>query len=224
VDWIEQQQPEALRRWIRDTSVPVLASLPAGEILWVNQAFEKLLGYTLPELNNLSWKDITANGNDIKTDVELARQTVDGEREEYQFQKEYIHKDRSLKTVRIHVLRHPEAGEFQNFLVTVIPLDGYDQANMDRMIEMERQLSALVESDTRNVKVMSAIAEAINRESWMQQKFDQVIEWSSENPVKALAVALVLGFMFFGETFKDAAMFARQIVIGNVTQQVEEGQ
>lgn len=207
VPWLDQQQPDALKRWIRDTKVPVLASQPNGTINWCNAAFENLLGYPLPELAGMSWTDITVSGSDVKTDIQLAKETERGDREEYQFQKEYLRKDKSTVSVRIHVLRYPEQGEFESFLVTVIPLDGYDKIQLEMLMTMERQLCALVETASSSSRAIEAFAK---RKDSMQV----VYEWGMTHPYKATAIVLVIASLLLGDRFKDAALFARDLIAG----------
>lgn len=127
--WLRTLGQEELDHWLRRTDVPLLASLPEGQILWCNRAFEVLTGYTVSELHNMTWRDLTDDADDLTADIEMAYQVQRGERESYQLQKRYRTKHGPSKRVMIHVLRNPYSGAFKCYFVSVIPLDaGYETA------------------------------------------------------------------------------------------------
>lgn len=68
---------------------------PNGNWLKINKRVSELLGYTEPELLQLSFKDITY-ADDLDSDVELFNEILTGRRDHYQLTKRYIHKDGSL--------------------------------------------------------------------------------------------------------------------------------
>ncbi len=72
-----------------------------GRFLVVNRAYEKLLGYTEEELRKLSFFDITP-GEFREANRGLAADLWTGNREQYELEKPYRHKDGSLVWVRLH--------------------------------------------------------------------------------------------------------------------------
>lgn len=144
--WLRTKNKETLETWLRETSIPMLATMPNGDILWANQAYEDLVGFTLVELQQIEegWKWLTVDDADTENDTQMAGAVVHGERTQYHFRKQYRHKSGEFKSVEIHVLRYPLAGEFQFFLVSVIALDhGFSKVieEMDTMKEIILRLA-----------------------------------------------------------------------------------
>lgn len=123
--WLSKQPPETVKTWLRESSIPFLATLPDGAILWCNKAYEDLVGYSIVELERLDggWYTLTAKDDDAENDSEMALLVERGDRIDYHFRKEYRHKSGELKKVEIQVLRYPLQGDFKFFLVSVMPLD-----------------------------------------------------------------------------------------------------
>lgn len=124
--WVSKQT-DAVAHWVTSTSCPMLVSTEDGGILWVNQAFEKLLGWSAVELVGFSgkpgkkWTDLTVETSDLEADQEMMFGVVTGERSEYYIRKQYRAKGGEAVHVMIHVLRWPRAGGVECFLVTVAP-------------------------------------------------------------------------------------------------------
>ncbi|HMO55734.1 MAG TPA: diguanylate cyclase [Roseiflexaceae bacterium] len=66
-----------------------------GSWLHVNTALCTMLGYTAEELRSLRFQDLT-HADDLLTDLEYVDQMLAGDRETYQMEKRYLHKDGSL--------------------------------------------------------------------------------------------------------------------------------
>lgn len=64
---------------------------PSGEI-HVNNAFCKMIGYSLGELENHRWQDITYP-DDIEPTQKAIDKVISGEKDSIEFEKRYIHKD-----------------------------------------------------------------------------------------------------------------------------------
>jgi PAS domain S-box-containing protein len=71
---------------------------PEGRWLDVNSAMCELVGYTKPELQNLTTQEIT-HPDDVEKDLAYAKQLLNGEIRSYQLEKRYIRKDGSTVTV-----------------------------------------------------------------------------------------------------------------------------
>lgn len=182
MSWLEHIKPEGLRDWIRYTYVPMLASLPDGTILWANPSCERLTGYTLPELEKLSWRDLTIDIDDREADIEMALATEAGERKQYQIRKQYKHKTGMDPQVLIDVLRHPQNGEFKCFFVSIIPLDeGYDQA-----LKEVKKLRLIMEVFLRN-------------EQSKPGTLDKLSVWAEKHPKMAFFTGIVTFIFLFGD-------------------------
>lgn len=72
-----------------------------GAFVRVNDAFCRITGYSLDELRQRTFRDIT-HPDDVAADEALYRETQTGQREHYQIIKRYIHKDGRVLWVNIH--------------------------------------------------------------------------------------------------------------------------
>ena len=178
--WLSRQPPEVVKDWLRGSSVPFLATLPDGTILWCNKSYEDLVGYTSAELSRLEggWFTLTASDDDANNDADMAELVVNGERHDYLFRKSYRHKSGELKKVEIHVLRYPLSGKFEFFLVSVLPLDiGF----------------------TKVIEEVSTIRGMLLEISTKPDVYDKVTALISKYPKASLIVLGVLLYFMFGD-------------------------
>jgi PAS domain S-box-containing protein len=68
---------------------------PAGKLLEVNNAFASMLGYTVDEMQNVDFRQIT-HPDDVAESSELIRCLLANERETYNLEKRYFHKNGSI--------------------------------------------------------------------------------------------------------------------------------
>lgn len=180
--WLKEQKQGVLEEWLRHTKAPMLATLPSGEILWVNAAFEDLLNWTSVELvGKMTWKELTDNKEELKADIELAAECIAGTRHNYQLQKPYRTKNGPQKRVVIDVVRYPQTGEFEFFLVTVFPVDRGVEFAMAQLAEIRTMLVQLIGQQPSGLT------------------FGKVTEFSKDRPLIAAAIATLLGVLLFGE-------------------------
>lgn len=179
--WIDQQDKQKLATWVKFTKVPMLATMPDGKILWANEAFENLLGYTLTELERLTWIKITKDDDDLEYDLQNAASTIAGERFDYQLQKTYIAKSGSSKSCVIDVMRFPRTGEFQCFLVAVLPLDrGSDLA--------------LIQLSEIRTLMLTLMSQPVTGLTW-----EKATIFAKEHPLVASIIGTFLATVLFGE-------------------------
>ena len=180
--WIDEQPDSLLKSWLERTHAPMLATLPSGEILWVNASFEQLLGYTAPELvGRITWKQLTDDTDDLEADVALSQQTINGDRENYLLQKPYRTKHGPQKRVVIDVLRYPSHGEFECFLVTALPTDRGIEFAMGQLADLRELCLEIAANSQRGVT------------------FESVAKVYEEHPVIVTIVGLVIGTLLFGD-------------------------
>jgi PAS domain S-box-containing protein len=186
--WIQKQPETLLVEWIRRTKSPMLATLPCGEILWCNRAFEDLLGYSSVELiGKKTWRELTADQADLQSDIELVNETVKGDRVDYQLQKPYMAKSGKAKECLIDVIRYPVVGDFECFLVTVFPLDDGLQYAMGQLAQIRTLIIELMERQPSGLT------------------FEKVRTLSKEHPVGFYVVAILLATLLFGERVVEIA-------------------
>jgi len=187
MSWINSKPEGLMRYWLVNTKTPMIASLPNGDILWVNRSFEGLVGYASAEVvGKLSWKDLTQDKDDLAADVAMMEELSKGERESYQLQKEYITKHSKPVKVVIDVLRYPPGKEdLECFLVSAIPVEEGLQFAMG-------ELSAI-----REILVgLAAVSATPNK---ISIGFDDIQNWYKNNPVLSTAITLIICTLLFGE-------------------------
>jgi PAS domain S-box-containing protein len=185
--WLEQQT-SALRVWLQGTPSPMLVTVEHGEILWANEAFEKLLGYSLYELVNkkqgVNWKDITIDLEDLESDEWLLGQIRNNSRKEYTITKRFRSKVGNAIEVVNHVQRYPSNGDIECFLVTVMPVE-------NTLIETMREL--------RGVKNQVTEALALLTVSTPKPFHEKYMMWVKSNPIFGSIVTLTVFTFLFGD-------------------------
>lgn len=77
---------------------------PTGEVLAVSPSFEKMFGYTGAEIVDIGGIAGITHPDDLPLDMELFAELVRGERDHYQLEKRYLHKDGKLIWGRLTVM------------------------------------------------------------------------------------------------------------------------
>jgi two-component system, sporulation sensor kinase A len=87
-----------------------------GRWFHINSAFCNIVGYTINELLNLTWQDIT-HPDDLSVGSEAAEKLMEGKIDKYQTEKRYIHKLGNIIWVQVCIsLVRDKHGEPQYFL------------------------------------------------------------------------------------------------------------
>ncbi|MDD8027530.1 MAG: PAS domain S-box protein [Acidobacteriota bacterium] len=109
-------------KYIFDYSVVAKSiTLPGGE-LHVNQAFGDMLDYTVEELENRNWRDIT-HPDDIEMNQQALEPVLAGEKGSARFVKRYLRKDGSFVWGDVNTsLRRSPDGAPLYFLTTIIDI------------------------------------------------------------------------------------------------------
>lgn len=92
-----------------------------GKILWANTAFVAWSGYTLSELQAMTWMDMSVRDGSLLADTFEAKQ-LDGYQQEYRVRKQYIPKQSKPVWGTLNVLRYPAIGEIKCCLCTWHPI------------------------------------------------------------------------------------------------------
>lgn len=180
MSWITRQERIVLEKWLSQSTVGHLSTKSDGSILWVNAAFENIVGYASSELKDLNWKSLTVGDSDLEHDEEMVSAVMSGYRDSYQMRKSYRHKTGVPVPCQITVLRHPL--ENDTFLVSVIPEYGAYSV----MIQEVEYIKVLL------VKLASRPTGA-----------EQVFDYCKEHPKTAGVVVVVFGALLFGDPFLE---------------------
>lgn len=196
--WIKQQI-DPLRHWIENSKCPMLASMPSGEIVYANRAFADYVGYSQVELvgdGGKSWKELTVDSLDIAADEKNVAEVLRGATSDFTMIKSYRHKVGTPKRSHMHVIRWPPAGEFEVFLVTVIPLDGSWEY-------------ALSEIESVKSLIISYISDASQHTSW-----SMFWRWARHNPAVAYPLIGGLSSLIVGDRVIELIAAIRQAITG----------
>ena len=198
-NWI-QDQHESLRKWLVHTACPMLVSSQDGSILWANPSFEELLGYTSFELigdkkagaRGVKWTDLTVDPDDLKADLAMVRDLSQGARIEYQLRMSYRAKSGDPVGVIIHVLRWPQQGDVECFLVTAMPIGRGVDFMVGEIATMQKTLSDFV---------------AIKSISW----WFHLYSWAGKNKTLAAMLSLFVFVFIFGDRAIEIAESVKKI-------------
>jgi PAS domain S-box-containing protein len=102
---------------------------PEGKLLKVNQTFAKMLGYSIEELFNINFIDITYN-EDINSSKEAIRSLLAKEKSTVRFEKRYIHKNGQLIWTDVSTtLMHDSNGTPLLFITNIVDIS--DRKNLE---------------------------------------------------------------------------------------------
>jgi PAS domain S-box-containing protein len=90
---VSLQESEASFRSIFEKSATgYVLTAPDGRLLKINAALAEMLGYSIDELQLINFREIT-HPNDIAISTQSLRALLAGERESFQFEKRYLHRN-----------------------------------------------------------------------------------------------------------------------------------
>ena len=126
IDITERKQAEAAlrkseERWrsvYENSAIGVALTDLSGRFLAVNRAYEKMLGYTEEELRKLTFLEITEE--DYRdANWELVSELLEGKRQQFQVEKQYRHKDGTLRWVSNNVSLVPGTESTPRFIMAL---------------------------------------------------------------------------------------------------------
>jgi len=109
-----RESEQRMNRAFQHAPIGMALVTPGGYMLRVNHALCQMLGYDEQELLSMALIDLT-HPDDIATSRELSRSLREGDRETYQLEKRYIHRDgRAVHVLlSVSVVRRAEGEPFQ---------------------------------------------------------------------------------------------------------------
>lgn len=122
-----QESLDRFRYVFEAVNVGKSMTLLTGEV-YANQAFADYLGYTLNELKDKRWQDLTP-AEDIDPTEQIIAPLLAGERQAARFEKRYIHKSGELVWADVSVtMRRDADGKPLYFMTTVVDISKKKQA------------------------------------------------------------------------------------------------
>src|SRR5215471_20308499 len=110
------------QRWraaFENSAIGVIMADFTGRYFAANSAFLNMLGYTESELYQLTFLDVTYEG-DRKANLELIGELLEGERQYFQLEKRYSRRDGTLLWVRTNVSLVPGIGDAPRFWLNIV--------------------------------------------------------------------------------------------------------
>ena len=109
MSWLDKLDCQALKLMSQHSTSMYLASKPDGTILWANRSFLDWSNYTMHELLQKTWMDISVKDADLAADLNELNSLTEYN-PTYTVQKKYIPKGSSPQVGLLHVTRYPASG------------------------------------------------------------------------------------------------------------------
>ena len=113
------ESEERFRATFEQAAVGIALVAPDGRFLRLNQKFCDIVGYSLDEMLERTFQDIT-HSDDLDTDLEYLRQLLAGEIETYSMEKRYFRKGGEIVWVNLTVSLLREATGEPDYFISVI--------------------------------------------------------------------------------------------------------
>ena len=125
-----------------------------GRFLETNQRFRELCGYTVLELNEMDFKDIS-DPSDISNNIALMKQLLSGDIREYSLEKKLIQKSGDILWIKLSVSPLWKKGTIGNTHIAIIEDITERVEAQEQLMQKERRYRALVENGAEVVTIFS---------------------------------------------------------------------
>lgn len=154
VMWIDEAKEEQLRTWVKHCPAMKLVSTLDGRILWANAAFCEWSQYTLNELRQLTWMQISVPDKNLEADVDEAK-NLDAYNPTYSVKKQYVPKGAKPEWGQLTVMRYPLSGPIECCLCTWEPLKNGTAAAFTQAMENYGEITKRLEAMTTEIKTVT---------------------------------------------------------------------
>jgi PAS domain-containing protein len=152
--WISNVSVEDIKYFLRHSHLNIVASKADGTILWANEAFCNYIQYTLYELQNIGWKNISQHGSDLEADTkQLSRLTPTSN--QYSVQKRYIPKNGKPELGTLHVVAFFKEDKIDYCLTVWEPLKNGTAAAFELAITSTNNMSKAINELSANVATLT---------------------------------------------------------------------
>lgn len=156
--WIDEAKEEQLRAWVKHCPAMKLVSTLDGRILWANAAFCEWSQYTLNELRQLTWMQISVPDKNLEADVDEAK-NLDAYNPTYQVKKQYVPKGLKPEWGQLTVMRYPLTGPIECCLCTWEPLKNGTAAAFTQAMENYSEITKRLDMMTTEISVLNSQTE-----------------------------------------------------------------
>lgn len=137
-----RESEEKFRGIFRYSNIGIALGDSKGNLINVNDELQRLLVYSKQELLSMNFSDFT-HPDDLKREIELYAQLLDGKRDSYRLEKRYINKHNQILWVDVAVTgRRDSNGNIDLFIGMVLDITERKQTEL-KMIESEKKLKEL---------------------------------------------------------------------------------
>ncbi|HHU90797.1 MAG TPA: PAS domain S-box protein [Clostridiaceae bacterium] len=119
----------------------------SGDLVLANQRYCEIVGYSVEELKNMTYADIT-HKDDVKEQRKLTEKLICGELEKYRLEKRYTHKNGRLVWADVTVTRLWETGESPTYILTIIQDITDRKMAEEKIIKLNNELEEKVAERT----------------------------------------------------------------------------
>lgn len=156
--WLSNVDCEHLRTIVSFSPSMYLASRVDGTILWANLAFANWAKYSLPELQKMTWMQLSVEDEDLAADIELAQQLSEYG-VTYTVQKRYAPKNDKPQLGNLHVMRVPARGEIDFCFCRWEPLPNGESQALELALESQEKVAKEMAELTKAVTQLTSQTE-----------------------------------------------------------------
>lgn len=178
MSWLSTVEREVLEIVIQHSKCSMLFSKVSGDILWANSSFTEWSGYTLHELESMTWMDLSVQDGSLMADEFEAVKLVDGYIQNYSVRKKYIPKLAKPVDGILHVLRYPAYGELKFCICTWHPINEDSKEAFTLALDVSRKVSEDLQ------KMFETLNTHVSR-SLFESTLSGIIQLSINNPKTA---------------------------------------
>ncbi len=154
VMWIDEAKEEQLRTWVKHCPAMKLVSTLDGRILWANAAFCEWSQYTLNELRQLTWMQISVPDKNLEADIDETR-NLDAYNPSYSVKKQYVPKGAKPEWGQLTVMRYPLSGPIECCLCTWEPLKNGTAAAFTQAMDHYGEIAKRLEEMTTEIRTVT---------------------------------------------------------------------
>jgi PAS domain S-box-containing protein len=140
-----------------DMDYPLACVCPDNKFMWVNQAFERMLGYSSAELAGKTWMSITEQQY-VGGDLASVEAVISGRISHYTMSKNYINKRGGVVPVELTVHRFPES-PIENLICFIVesPPTKATKPELDQveknLLKVIEELRSRIDENEKGIKI-----------------------------------------------------------------------